>query len=66
MLCKIYIYIYIYISMRESIFEGKSFTHTYIDIHTQSLSLYHNLSVWLDTPDALSWNLSPANFTSAW
>ena len=44
----IYIYIYIYI---------------YIVIHRQTVSVYHNSSVWLDTYDTWSWDRSPHNFT---
>ena len=43
-----YIYIYIYI---------------YIVILRQTVSLYHNSSVWLDTEDAWSWDWNPPNFT---
>ena len=31
----------------------------YIDIHIQTVSLYHNLSVWLVTQDASSWDGNP-------
>ena len=44
-----YIYIYIYI---------------YIVIHRQTLLLYHNSSVWLDTRDASSWDLNLSDLTS--
>ena len=42
-----YIYIYIYI---------------YIVIHRQTVSLYHNSSVWLDMQDASNWGQNPPNF----
>ena len=42
------VYIYIYI---------------YIVINRQTVSLYHNSSVWLDTRDASSWDRNPPNFT---
>ena len=35
----------------------------YIVIHIQTVSLYHNFSVWLDTSDTSSWNRNPPNFT---
>ena len=35
----------------------------YIVIHWQTVSLYHNTSVWLDTLDAWSWDGKPPNFT---
>ena len=44
----IYIYIYIYI---------------YIVIHRQTVSLYHNSSVWLDMYDAWSWDRNLPNFS---
>ena len=44
----IYIYIYIYI---------------HIVTHRQTVSLYHNFSVWLDTLDAWIWDQNPPNFT---
>ena len=44
---QLYIYIYIYI---------------YIVIHRQTVSLYHNSSVWLDTGGASSWDRIPADF----
>ena len=31
--------------------------------HPQTVSLYHNSSVWLDTKDASSWDQNPPNFT---
>ena len=34
----------------------------YIVIHRQTVSLYHNSSVWLDTLDASSWDQNPPNF----
>ena len=45
-------------------------THTYIHthictvIHRQTVSLYHNSSVWLDTQDASIWNRNPADLMS--
>ena len=35
----------------------------YIVIHRQTVSLYHNSSMWLDTWDAWSWDRNPPNFT---
>ena len=40
------------------------FKPTYIVIHRQTVSLYHNSSVWLDTRDILSRDRSQADFTS--
>ena len=37
--------------------------YIYIVIQRQTVSLYHNSSVWLDTQDASSWNRNLANFT---
>ena len=34
----------------------------YIVIHKETVSLYHNSSVWLDTQDAPSWDRNPSNF----
>ena len=36
----------------------------YIVIHRQTISLYHNSSIWVDTRDTSSWNRNPAGFTS--
>ena len=36
----------------------------YIVMHRQTVSLYHNSSVWLDTQDASSWDRNPPNFAS--
>ena len=44
-----YIYIYIYI---------------YIVIHRETVSLYHNFSVWLDTQDVSRWDRNPTDFSS--
>ena len=38
----------------------------YIVIHRQTVSLYNNSSVWLDTKDASSWDWNPPNFTLDW
>ena len=35
----------------------------YIVIRRQTVSLYHNSSVWLNMQDALSWDWNPPNFT---
>ena len=32
-------------------------------VHRQTVSLYHNSSVWLDTQDASSWDRNLPNFT---
>ena len=48
--CYLLCYIYIYI---------------YI-IHRQTVSFYHNSSMWLDTRDASSWIRNPPMFTSDW
>ena len=37
--------------------------YTYIVMHRQTLSLYHNSNVWLETRDASSWDRNPADFT---
>ena len=36
----------------------------YIVIHWQTVSLYHNSSVWPDMQDASIWKRNPADFTS--
>ena len=41
----------------------KSFIYIYIVIHIQTVSLYPNSSVWLDTQDAASRDRNPPNFT---
>ena len=46
----IYICVYIYI-------------YIYIIIHRQTVSLYYNSSVWLDTQDVWSWDWNLPNFT---
>ena len=52
----IYIYIYIYI-----------YTHTlYIYCYPQTVSLYYNSSVWLNTRDASRRDRNPHNFTYDW
>ena len=51
----IYIYIYIYYL---TIY---IYIYIYIVLHRQTVSLYHNFSVWLDTLDASSWNRNPPN-----
>ena len=38
--------------------------YIYIYIHGQTVLLYQNPSVWLDTQNALNWNPNPADFTS--
>ena len=35
----------------------------YIVIQRQTISLYHNSSVWPDTQDVSSWDQNPPNFT---
>ena len=35
----------------------------YIVIHRQTVSLYHNPSVWLDTQEALNWDRNLSHFT---
>ena len=39
------------------------FLNIYIVIHRQTVALYHNSSVWLDTEDAWSWDRNPPNYT---
>ena len=39
------------------------FIYIFISIHRQTVSLYHNFPVWLDTLDAWSWDRNPPNFT---
>ena len=36
--------------------------NTHIVIHRQSVSLYHNSPVWLDSQDASSWDWNPLQF----
>ena len=43
------VYIYIYICLCVCVFVCVR-AHVYIVIHRQTVSLYHNSSVWLDTP----------------
>ena len=40
------------------------YIYIYIVIHRQTVLLYYNSSVWLDTQDVSSWNCSQANFSS--
>ena len=49
----LYIYIYIYIYM---------YIYIYIVIHRQTVSVFHNSSVWLDTLDASNKDLNLPNF----
>ena len=51
------IYIYIYVCI---------YIYIYIVIHWQTVSLYHNSSVWLDTWDAPNWDQNLLNFMSGW
>ena len=37
------------------------YIYIYIVIYRQTVSLYHNSSVWLDTRDASSWDRNPAD-----
>ena len=46
-----------------SLFFLKEYTYIYIVIHRQTVSLYHNSLVWLDTQDARSRDRNPSNFT---
>ena len=48
----LYIYIYIYI-----------YIYSLIAMYRQTVSLYHNSSVWLDTQDPSSWDRNPSKFT---
>ena len=50
-------YIYLYERMYICI-------HVYC--HPQTVSLYHNTSVWLDAQDVLTWDRNLSIFTSAW
>ena len=36
----------------------------YIVIHIQTVLLYNNSTVWLDTPDSRSWNQNPADLNA--
>ena len=45
---QLYLYIYIYI-------------YIYILIYGETVSLYHNSSVWLETPEASRWGRNPPN-----
>ena len=38
------------------------YIYIYIVIHSQTVSLYHNTSMWLDTWDASNWDRNPADF----
>ena len=40
------------------------YIYIYIVIYRQTVSLYHNSSVWLDTQDTSSWEWNPPNFIS--
>ena len=40
-----------------------NYSLTYIVIHRQTIPLYYNSSVWLDTKDAWSWDRDSPNFT---
>ena len=57
------LYNFIFIFLWKSIWV---YIYIYIVIHRQTISLYHNSSVLLDTQDASSLDRNPANFTSAW
>ena len=37
----------------------------YIVIHRQTVLLYYNSSMWLDTQSALSWDWNPSDFTKS-
>ena len=50
-----FVYIYIYIRWQ--------YIYIYIVIFRQTFSLYHNSSVWLETPDTASWARNLPNFT---
>ena len=39
------------------------YAYIYVVIHRQTVSLYQNSSVWLDTQNASSWDQNPPNFT---
>ena len=39
------------------------YIYMYIVIHRQTVSLYHNPSVWLDKQDVSRWDRNPPNFT---
>ena len=41
----------------------KLYIYKYILSSRQTVSLYHNSSVWLDTLDTWSWDRNPPNFT---
>ena len=43
-----------------------AYIYIYTVIRRQTVSLYHNLSVWLNMRDTSSWDRNPANFTPAW
>ena len=44
--------------------ECTTYIYIYIVIYRQSVSLYHNSSVWLDPRNASSWDRNPVDFTS--
>ena len=60
----VYIYIYIYIYINTHWCKWSIYIYIYIVIHRQTVWLYHNLSMWLDTWDASSWDQYTADFTS--
>ena len=65
----IYFYlVHIYISVYQSNVDVKGlykyiYIYIYIFIHRQTVSLYHNSSVWLETEDAWSWDRNLPNVT---
>ena len=47
----------------EKIFPIYIYIYIYIGIHRQTVSLYHNSSLWPDTLNAWSWDRNQFNFT---
>ena len=58
-----YIYIYIYIYIYSKVYYQYIYIYIYIVIPSQTASLYHISSVWLDTLDVSSRDRNTLNFT---
>ena len=67
MFTHLYIYLHIWVNI-DALFsyfyiQSYIYIYIYIVIHRQSVSLYQNSSIWLDTQDASNWDRNPPNFT---
>ena len=61
----LYTYIHIYLHTQSFCMTLSDFSPSlciYIYCYPQTVSLYHNSSVWLDREDASSWDRNPADF----